>query len=267
MKKQRSEEVHFIGVDLAWSNRNPTGLAALRWQSGAASLVEPLPEALAYTDDEIAAYVKCIAATGGVVIAIDAPLTVPNVTGQRPGERALNAVFARFHAGAHPANRERLTGYNNGTVRGEDLLVQLAALDIRHDPVLLPHFYTRQAFEAYPHPAMVTLFKLDKVLKYKAKPLISHEERLVAFRQYQYHLRNLRNQIPALTLPESLLSEAHLVKKGRALKAYEDQLDAVFCAYIALYYWWWGAARCRIFGDIERGYIVAPIGSLLASPL
>lgn len=264
MKKQRSETFHFIGVDLAWSSRNPTGLAALRWQNGAASLVEPLPEARAYTDHEIASYIGHIAATGSVVIAIDAPLTVPNLTGQRPGERALNAVFARFHAGAHPVNRARLAGYNNGTVRGEDLLVQLATLDIRHDPVLAPHTQTRQAFEAYPHPAMVTLFKLDKVLKYKAKPRLSHEERLVAFRQYQHHLWCLREMIPAVTLPESLLSEIHLTKKGRALKTYEDQLDAVFCAYIAFYYWWWGATRCHIFGNLQHGYIVAPIERTLA---
>jgi predicted RNase H-like nuclease len=262
VQKKRREVFHFIGIDLAWSSRNPTGLATVRWQNGEATLLEPLPEALAYTDEEIAAYVKLVATTGSVVIAIDAPLTVPNVTGQRPGERALNTVFARFHAGAHPANRQRLASYNNGEVRGEALLVRLAALDIRHDPVLTPRRQTRQAFEAYPHPAMVTLFRLNKVLKYKAKPRITREERLGAFCQYQQHLRHLRDKNPALPLPDSLLSETHLTKKGRVLKAYEDQLDAVFCAYIALYYWWWGAVRCRIFGDVARGYIVAPVAPL-----
>ncbi len=263
MEDRQDEASHFIGVDLAWSSRNPTGLAALRWHDDIASLVEPLPEALAYTDQEIATYIEQVAATGSVVVAIDAPLTVPNRTGQRPGEKALNAVFARFHAGAHPANRQRLAGYNNGTVRGEDVLAQLQPLGIRHDPFLTPRMSTRQAFEVYPHPAMVVLFQLDKVLKYKAKPRIPYDERLAAFRRYQHYLVNLRNKTPALALPESLLSETHLTKKGRALKAYEDQLDAVFCAYLALYYWWWGTERCRIFGDVEHGYIVAPVDSSL----
>ncbi|MBI3757425.1 MAG: DUF429 domain-containing protein [Deltaproteobacteria bacterium] len=258
MENTREEGPHFIGVDLAWSSRNPTGLAALRWHGDIASLIEPLPEALVYTDYEIASYVKQVAATGGVVVAIDAPLIVPNQTGRRLGEAELNSVFARSHAGAHPANRERLAGYNNGTVRGEDVLAQLHTLSIRHDPFLTPRTQTRQAFEVYPHPAMVVLFHLDKVLKYKAKPRILHDERLAAFRQYQHHLFNLRNIVPALALPEALLSETHLAKKGKALKAYEDQLDAVFCAYLALYYWWWGAERCRIFGDVENGYIVTP---------
>jgi predicted RNase H-like nuclease len=266
LKKRQGEASYFIGVDLAWSSRNPTGLAALRWTSDLASLVQPLPEALAYTDQEIAAYIAHVAATGSVVVAIDAPLTVPNQTGRRLGEAELNAVFARFHAGAHPANRERLARYNNGTVRGEDVIAQLQILGIRHTPFLTPRTPTRQAFEVYPHPAMVVLFHLDRVLKYKAKPRISHDERLTAFQHYQCHLFNLRNSTPALMLPTSLLRKEHLEKKGRALKAYEDQLDAVFCAYLALYYWWWGTERCRIFGDTEGGYIVAPIAASFANP-
>jgi predicted RNase H-like nuclease len=106
---------------------------------------------------------------------------------------------------------------------------------------------------------MVALFRLDRILKYKARPTISLAQRLEEFQRYQRHLRDLRQAEPQVVLPRSLLSETHLTKRGRALKAYEDQLDAVFCAYIALYYWWWGTERCRIFGDVERGYIVAPV--------
>ena len=259
MGKNRGERRYFIGVDLAWSSRNLTGLAALQWNGVEASLIEPLPEARAYTDQAIADYIKKIAPRGGVVVAIDAPLTVPNTTGRRPGETELNAVFARFHAGAHPANRQRLSSYNGGLVRGETLLAHLASLGIRHAPVIAPRRATRQAFEAYPHPAMVTLFHLDRILKYKAKSAVAHSQRLEEFRKYQRHLRDLRNGFPPVVLPDSLLSAEHLAKRGRRLKAYEDQLDAVLCAYLALYYWWWGTEKCRIFGDTEYGYIVTPI--------
>jgi len=261
--KSRGERCCFIGVDLAWSSRNPTGLAALQWNGVVASLIEPLPEAIPYSDQDIADYIKKIAPRGGAVIAIDAPLTVPNTTGRRPGEAELNAVFARFHAGAHPANRRRLSSYNGGLVRGETLLAHLALLGIRHDPVLVTRSQTRQAFEVYPHPAMVTLFRLGRVLKYKAKPTVAHSQRLEEFRKYQFHLRGLRKSAPPVRLPDPLLSEEHLAKRGRVLKAYEDQLDAVFCAYLALYYWWWGSEKCRIFGDAERGYIVTPIDKRL----
>lgn len=256
---------HFIGVDLAWSSRNPTGLAALHWNGEVATLLEPLPVNPLYSDAEITAYIRKSAARGSAVVAIDAPLTVPNQTGRRPGETELNAVFARFHAGAHPANRQRLEGYNGGTVRGEDLLRRLTTLDIRHDASIVPRKPTRQAFEVYPHPAMVVLFRLDRILKYKAKPSITHAQRLEAFRLYQRHLYDLRKSIPPMTLPAELLAEDHLSKRGRTLKAYEDQLDAVFCAYLALYYWWWGTERCRIFGDVTQGYIIAPVDERVAA--
>jgi predicted RNase H-like nuclease len=259
VKEKARKTHHFIGIDLAWSARNPSGLAALRWDGAVATLVEPLPEALAYSVQEIADYIGKVTLWGGVVVAIDAPLTVPNVTGRRPGETELNAVFARFHAGAHPANRQRLAGYNGGKVRGEELLSLLSSLDIQHNPIIVPRQQVRQAFEAYPHPAMITLFRLNRILKYKARPTISHAQRLGEFQRYQHHLRNLQKAEPRVVLPRALLSETHLTKRGRALKAYEDQLDAVFCAYIALYYWWWGTERCRIFGDVARGYIVAPV--------
>ncbi len=257
----------FIGIDLAWSSRNPTGVAALRWDGTLASLVEPLPTAALYTDDDILAFVRNVAGRGTALVAIDAPLTVPNLTGRRPGEAELNAVFAKFHAGAHPANRQRLAGYNGGSVRGETLVAGLAILGIRHDPMVTPHRATRQAFEVYPHPSMVTLFGLNRILKYKAKPTISHAQRMAEFRRYQHLLASLRGYDPPLALPKSLLSDIHLSYKGRALKAYEDQLDAVFCAYLALYYWRWGAERCRMFGDITKGYIVVPVDERVVMPL
>jgi hypothetical protein len=39
------------------------------------------------------------------VAAVDAPLVVPNETGRRPCEALVGQWFARFGAGAYPANR------------------------------------------------------------------------------------------------------------------------------------------------------------------
>jgi predicted RNase H-like nuclease len=44
--------------------------------------------------------------------------------------------------------------------------------------------------------------------------------------------------------------------KGRALKQYEDKLDALFCAYLAWYCWKWGAKKNEMYGSMEDGYIV-----------
>ena len=89
--------MHFVGVDLAWGRRKPTGLAALDDEG------RLLHVSAVRTDDEIrtalAPYVG-----GACLVAIDAPLIVRNAAGNRPAEAALNRDFARFHAGAHPSN-------------------------------------------------------------------------------------------------------------------------------------------------------------------
>ena len=46
--------------------------------------------------------------------------------------------------------------------------------------------------------------------------------------------------------------------RGKSLKKHEDQVDAVVCAYIALYAWHWGPARTEVFGTLEGGSILSP---------
>ncbi len=45
---------------------------------------------------------------------------------------------------------------------------------------------------------------------------------------------------------------------GQGLKGYEDKLDALFCAYLALYFWRWGWDRNELFGTADVGYILNP---------
>ena len=79
----------YVGVDLAWGERRPTGVAVL--DSGGALVAL----ASATSDDEIAAQVAPYV-EGDCLVAIDAPLVVTNSRGNRPCEEALNRDFGRF---------------------------------------------------------------------------------------------------------------------------------------------------------------------------
>jgi len=48
---------------------------------------------------------------------------------------------------------------------------------------------------------------------------------------------------------------------GTTLKAVEDQLDSLICAYIGAYWWYWGEPRNQVLGDRASGYIIVPFGS------
>jgi predicted RNase H-like nuclease len=58
-------------------------------------------------------------------------------------------------------------------------------------------------------------------------------------------------------LPHEILKADVRIPKGKALKGYEDLLDAVFCAYIAFYYWY-EPEKCLVIGNLNDGYIITP---------
>jgi predicted RNase H-like nuclease len=251
-----SNQITFIGIDLAWSPRNPTGGAIVRGDAEGGALVD---SALLGDDAAIVEYIARHAGGGPAIVAVDAPLWVPNETGRRAGEAAIGRAFGRYQAGAHPANRQRLAF--DGVVRGEALVASLAGLGFTHAPEVAAGVAVRQVVEVYPHPAMVALFGLARTLKYKAKPNRGVEERLSEWRRYQAYLDGLALADPPLRDQAALTAQDVAALRGRRLKDYEDQVDALMCAYIALYAFRWGAARCRVFGTQAEGYIFTPVPS------
>lgn len=239
-----------IGIDLAWSGRNPSGLALLDLEhaSGRLRFVEAC---CLQTDEEIIAWIE-ERRRRTTVLAIDAPLIAPNPAGTgRPCDRKITSVFGRYHAGTYPANAPKCA-------RPIGLRRKLQRLGFNPDPRLVPRRAGRRQIEVYPHPAQVVLFGLERILKYKKGKLAARRRGL---RRLTEHIRaDLRRQRPRLVSNARLrrLLAPDSILRGNALKAWEDKLDALFCGYLAAYYWWWGPRRCRVFGDVRRGYIVTP---------
>ncbi len=77
--RRRLPDGRYFGVDLAWGQRNRTGLAVLE---AGGRLVD---SSTARADAEITEFVRRHATTN-VVAAVDAPLVVPNATGSRSCE-------------------------------------------------------------------------------------------------------------------------------------------------------------------------------------
>lgn len=250
-----------IGLDLAWSPRNPSGLATLRVQlgdPGRQNLTGHLVDSrILQTDEEILDYIQAQAGEDPCLVAVDAPLRVPNLSGQRRAEAELNRVFRAYAAGAHPANRRLLE--KNGQVRGEALVQALASYGFREQASIERGKLSRQVTEVFPHSALVSLFGLSRTLKYKARPRRTWPERQQAWQLYQHHLRSLAAADPALQGHEELLQVKVGSLKSRRLKNYEDQVDALMCAYIALYGFRWGSERCRSFGTLQEGHIFTPL--------
>jgi predicted RNase H-like nuclease len=259
MKTRKNETMLFLGLDLAWGAKNTSGGCAL-WLSEDEKTARVLDVAETLGDDDaIMGWIeRWDRETGGdgLLLGIDAPLLVPNQTGRRPCEAEIGRQFARYQAGAHPANR---TLFKND-VRGERLVTRLAARQIRHDPFLIgPRaFPARQVMEVFPHPAHIRLFGLERTLKYKAKPGRDYAGRWAAMNDYARHLRKLETHAPPLRLPPDWPPDESTGLVGTAFKRREDGMDALTCAYICYWYWWHGRTGADVIGDMTAGYIVVP---------
>lgn len=248
--------MRFVGVDLAWGQNGETGVCS-------AANGRVIDSALVRTDEEILGWLEPHV-TGSCLVAIDAPLIVRNAVSRRECERAISSCFGRHHAGAHSSNLN-LAAFRNG-VRAERIARALA-LDV--DPVFPPGTAVRRAIEVYPHPAVVALFRLDRILPYKAKRGRTMDARREAFLALTQHLEDLRVADPPLDVMASprwpsLRAEIREPASGAHLDRLEDELDAYLCAYVAAYYWSHGAERCRVVGDVDSGYIVTPVTDEIA---
>lgn len=241
----------FIGLDLAWSPRNTSAAVVLEAQDRRATWV--LYSEQLGADSEVLPFLSESAQNGPALVAIDAPLIVPNEQGARPVDRQITHIFGRFDAGCYPANRSR------GCTRGEGIVQALTYEGFVQDPYVEQRTATRTVFEVYPHPAMIALFGLERTLKYKARSgrtLVSRRQELARLRD---HLLNLNHALPAMLAPIDVTARDLQALRGANLKRYEDLLDAAVCAYTAYHAWYWGPQRYRVYGDTSNGYILVPM--------
>ena len=259
MPKKNPKPPTFIGIDLAWSDRNPSGVAVIfedRLTAYAGNLVG---------DDEILGFVRThLDDKGPAIITVDAPLRVPNDHGSRPCDRDLSRVWRGYEAGALPVNRHilgRTAGDGSAVVRGERLVEQLVQRFRFSEVAVIPkRTQDRFVCEVFPHPALVSFFGLDKSLKYKARRGRDYESRWAELERYQALLRTLRQADPVLKRTKALLTRTDVRSlRGAALKEHEDILDAVTCAYIGAYLWRHGPRRATTYGSLPEGSILVPI--------
>jgi len=105
----------FVGIDLAWSERNTSAISIIKANGNRGELVNWISKIK--TNEEILNWVLERIKNEPAVISIDAPLIVKNLKGRREADALVTKLFRKYHAGAHPTNIERLEKF--GGLRGE----------------------------------------------------------------------------------------------------------------------------------------------------
>ena len=240
-------------MDLAWGLSGKTGLAAVDAQGVLLAVCD------AQSDRQIIAWVRAWA-PGDCFVAIDAPLIVPNLSGQRTCERLVGRYFGRYNASCHSSNLSH-AHFKDGS-RG----MRLAdSLSLDADPASKGK---RRAAEVYPHPAIVSLFHLPTVLRYKNKS----GRDLELLRSEMQRLLDLVESLESAPVPlhvrqdpgwQRIRVTVGSADRKSALAKVEDSIDAVVCSYVAMV-----AVQApesvRVIGDGVEGYILTPVSPEVA---
>ena len=240
--------MRFVGLDLAWGGRRPSGLAVL--DPGGVVVGEGWATSDGEIGDFLAAHDR-----DGAVVALDAPLVVSNPAGTRRGcEAELQRRYGRVGAGPYPTN----LGLLGGRVRAMELVRRSGRpyLTVPRDPGRGTGWW---AVEVFPAPALVELGRLGRAVRYKKGP---PEARRAGLRAVAAVLDGLAGADPPLRLHPAGPLARELGRlgelRGAGLKAVEDLADAHVCAYVGLWWWAHGPAATLVAGDDATGAILVP---------
>jgi predicted RNase H-like nuclease len=260
-----------LGIDAAWTCTQPSGVAlteetAAGWELIAAAPSYQCFHALAGDDpvrevrpsgsipDATALLASCRARLGRPVdlVAIDMPLSHVPINGRRVSDDAISRAYGQRKCGTHTPSASR-PGRMSLDLREN---FERAGYPLQTIAISAPGL-----IEVYPHPALVELAHAPERLQYKAGKVRNYwpalrpkELRAKLYCQWSKIVALLENEISGVA---AALPELELGASGAKVKAYEDELDAVVCAWVAIC-----ALQCRAkpFGDCQSAIWVPVLG-------
>ncbi len=252
--------VSVLGIDAAWTLTHPSGVALVSkigpvWTlvtaessydafyaqaSGGLAVVETFEGS---KPDAARLLETCARLIGHLpeIVAIDMPLSNAPIDGRRVSDNAISRDYGGRKCGTHTPSKIR-PGAISDTLKAD-----FAATGY---PLRTSAFSGRGVIEVYPHPALVELAQAKERLPYKASkqgfywPALSidaRRERLFAEWAKIVALLDAKINGVAAAFPPMPTGST-----GKERKAYEDRLDAVVCAWVAICVF---EQRARAFGD------------------
>jgi predicted RNase H-like nuclease len=244
-----------LGIDAAWTEKEPSGVALLEEDPGGWRCVAVAPNydtflTLAEGDPVdwsiksrgaipdvgrlLAAAEKLLAGRELAVVTVDMPLSTEPLTGRREADSAISRAFGSRGAAVHSPSAER------PGVISDQLSKAFAAVGFPLATATTPAGTPKRLVEVYPHPALMTLtganyrlcYKVNRSRKYwpDNSPAERRANLLVQFRRI---LSTLKDEIHDINLE---LPDATDAVPVSGLKRYEDSLDALVCAWVGAEY-------------------------------
>lgn len=243
-----------FGFDSAWVDnpRAPGAICAIGFDDAAAPrFVAPqlvgFEEALAFIEAERRGHRLCL-------VALDQPSIVANAIGCRPPERVAGAVISFIGGGVQPANRGKAAMFGDAA----PIWRFLEGLGALQDPMAVPEaeagLFLIEVFPALALPGFEPAFA-GRLGAPKYNPGNRRRFRLTDWQAVTATVARVAttlNVTPMVRWAEAMTA----IEVPR--KADQDRLDAAICALVGLT-WRDGGWPAAMIGDLERGFIIAPV--------
>jgi predicted RNase H-like nuclease len=219
-----------LGIDAAWTHTQPSGVAVAMdsgtgWRliavapsyrhfhvfADGEAITETRPTGSEPNAAELLASAGALCGAAPDVVAIDMPLARMPITGRRLSDNTVSRAYGARHCSTHtpsPVRPGQISAKPPGLV------------------------------EVYPHPALIEFARAPMRLKYKASKGRTYwpghtppERRRRLLEHWKLIVAVLNARLPGV---EDALPAPQDCAGGAALKAYEDMLDAVVCACVAI---------------------------------
>ncbi|WP_249406404.1 DUF429 domain-containing protein [Rhizobium sp. CFBP 13726] len=232
-----------LGIDAAWTHVEPSGVALVTDDGGGWRLLKVASSYHAFlcdnlsmnarhrgsTPDPQALLAKSVSDVGSAItiVAIDMPLSTVPIVERRTSDNLISSLYGARHAGTHSP-----TALRPGKLSDELKI----AFQREGYPLLTSENSLSGLIEVYPHPALIELASAARRLPYKhaksgkywpGETKMVRRQKLFEIWQHIVDLleRQLQGVAAALVLPD-------LGCRSYELKAFEDALDAVVCAWV-----------------------------------
>lgn len=253
-----------LGIDAAWTVRNPSGIALVSTETVPPKLVRASPSfedfVAGTTSDawcgkhefrasltEVIRMAERIGTGPVSVMAVDMPIARSQVRRRRASDNMISRTFGRYDCSTYTPSEQRPGKVSDDFVTEAEVAgFSLQTTTVREGE--------RALLEVYPHVALLSLFRgsdgtLPQKLKYKLAKRSKHwrdldrEGRLSALLEvWRSIIRRLRTQID-FTLELDCYGQPMC-----RWKAWEDVIDAIVCCWVGLK---WLRGQAAPYGDNE----------------
>lgn len=222
--------MNYIGIDLAWTYKNDSGLALIDNEKRLTFC-----HAKNYTDEEL---IQFVLENRPCIVSIDAPLQVENETGGRPiDSQLMKTKINGSHLKLYATSRTYMMRAFK-CIRGENIRKLLE----KEEGIILGE----TLFETYPTGIYLSLFFDIFLNKYK----LSSKNKLPVLME---NAKNLMGRVNELGFRADINFQD--IKTKVAYKKTEDQIDSILCAINSYYI---NQNQALILGDGTNGIISLP---------